>query len=311
MCTANPTDDGDRDRAALGARRLLYARLIAARDDAVGDEIERLDDAVSRCGKRLTASTNACRERQRANERRRRALADTCPAPKSLSRALLARRTLREWCRRLRHDLRAQRRAKRRLSDASDALSRAEHLATALERPRAQPAKSKNGRRARRILSKLSSERVADGGASEALRTHWIIAAREVDTARASSNYLRRNITGRDVSRIATGGTAAQARDEMVWITERKADIDRFVHACTEELLLLTAAVLELEMFIDFTREKIVEAEGLLWTVEALNEPRSADVPTPDVEAMVRLRPRVVEDDDGVVALVNDALVFS
>lgn len=348
MCSTTPPplpstmNETDRDRAALGSRRLLYARLIAARDEAITDhtprhdEVRRLDDLVKRCGKRLTASTDACRERQRANERRRRALADTCPAPKSLSRALLARRTLREWCRRLRHDLRTQRRAKRRLAEACDALARAEHLAMALERPvvsnptstntssnnnnpvttrshscGAAAVVSRNGRRARRILSKLSVERVADGGATDALKAHWLSAAREIDVARACSNYCRRTIGEHDAKRIAVGGSAAKARAEMVWISERRTEIDRFVNACSEELLLLTAAVLELETFIDCTREKIVESEGLLWTVEALNEPRSAEVPTPDVEAMVRMRPRVVGEDDGVVALVNDALVFS
>lgn len=116
----------------LSQRRALYARLAAARNAAPkGEERVRADAALTRCGKRLAAALAAAESRQRASAGEHAALARVTPAPPTLVRALLARTTLRAWCKRLRRDLRAQRRALRSLGDAMEALDNVRRIADA------------------------------------------------------------------------------------------------------------------------------------------------------------------------------------
>lgn len=121
------------DHRPLAQRRALYSRLAAARNEAPrGEERDRADVALARCGRRLAAALAAAEKRQRKSAAQRAALARLYPAPPSLVRALLARTTLRAWCRRLRRDMRAQRKAMHALADAAASLDTAARLADSL-----------------------------------------------------------------------------------------------------------------------------------------------------------------------------------
>jgi len=272
--------DVTRDRSAISSRRVLYARLISARDSATTQaERERLEVAVKRCGANLIASTCAVQS-EISGYPMSVSISMSKALPGNLSRLIVALNTLQSWLKKLRKDIAQQRRGKKRLIEASDALGRA-HALSYVTNGNGNSNRNSNGnslkkKRSQRILSSLNLS-IAVSSDEETLRLHLMNAARYIEDARESCAFIKRGIPADTTQKLIMGSGSTNhhtttPREEQLEIDNTRIKLDKHTNASKEQFVTLNAAIAELEIYILKKRDGVI--------------PNNADNPPPHLDLL-------------------------
>lgn len=300
VAAALPTTPPAVSCAALTQRRQIFARLLAARDAAIGSERASADAALARCRSRLTAAVAAARSRHNCDRAEAAVLARLYPAhTPPVARAAVARATLRSWARRLQRSARSQAPALTSLDEAAAALADAAKFAArqsssqqrrdeagraaslVFEQPAAVTRRDSFFRARRpdtgadRRLARAAARAEADG--ARAASAAWSRAAGALYAAVNRAPFLARHVerTGetdllrdaheraKDADSLARFPDAAErdADATMAAVSSWRTALVRFLARCDDELLALSAAAAELTDGIRATRARLAERE--------------------------------------------------
>lgn len=267
---------GDDAAAKLARRRKLYSRLLEMREDLSGAELQSTEEGLQLCRQRLTESINAATAQHSAVRGPRSSLHALCTnTPSEMSEAHAALTTLSTWAKRLRGELRVQKKVVGRLQRAADILRLIAAIADG------QPLDGGKGM-AGDLLSDTWSKACGNIAprpweSACAFRSRHIrklsgVAAELLAAALEDSRYLQermdlsshadiivrlsaraRRISSFELftrSRPATTnrfeGTAQEARGDCVAVEDLCKEVTQFLLSCDEELLLTTAIGAEL-----------------------------------------------------------------